>query len=93
MPAAELDGRDRRPRRVLSIQATEPAVYPPLIHGSSLMAEAGWDVTFFAAPFAGNAFEKRRLHAYARCKYHHVSRGLGDEPGLVVSQTEYRVPR
>lgn len=37
-------------RRVLFIQATEPAAYPPLIHASRLMAEAGWDVTFLSAP-------------------------------------------
>src|SRR5262249_1166538 len=42
-----------RPRRVLFIQATEPAGYPPLIHASSLMADAGWEVTFLSAPFDG----------------------------------------
>lgn len=52
MSAADLSLR--RPPRVLFIQATEPAGYPPLIHASSLMAEAGWDVTFLAAPIAGN---------------------------------------
>jgi glycosyltransferase involved in cell wall biosynthesis len=57
MPAIELDRRDQKSRRVLFIQAAEPAVYPSLIHASSLMAEAGWDVTFLAAPFAGNALE------------------------------------
>ena len=44
-------------RRVLFIQATEPANYPPLIHASSLMAEGGWDVTFLSAPFEGNRLE------------------------------------
>jgi glycosyltransferase involved in cell wall biosynthesis len=44
-------------RRVLFIQATEPAGYPPLIHASSLMAEAGWDVTFLSAPFEGHRLE------------------------------------
>jgi glycosyltransferase involved in cell wall biosynthesis len=43
--------------RVLFIQATEPANYPPLIHASMLMAEAGWDVTFLSAPIAGNRLE------------------------------------
>ena len=36
------------------IQATEPAVYPPLINGAMLMAEAGWEVTFLSAPIADN---------------------------------------
>jgi glycosyltransferase involved in cell wall biosynthesis len=52
--------RDRKPRRVLFIQATEPAGYPPLIHASSLMAEAGWEVTFLSAPFEGNRLELPR---------------------------------
>src|SRR5262249_3345778 len=38
--------------RVLFIQATNPGAYPPLIHASLLMAEAGWDVTFVSAPIA-----------------------------------------
>jgi glycosyltransferase involved in cell wall biosynthesis len=41
----------------LFVQATEPAGYPPLIHASMLMAEAGWNVTFLAAPIAGDRLE------------------------------------
>ena len=52
-------GRDAA-KRVLFIQATEPAAYPPLIHASMLMAEAGWDVIFLAAPFEGNRLELPR---------------------------------
>ena len=37
-------------RRVLFVQATNPGAYPPLIHASMLMAEAGWEVTFLSAP-------------------------------------------
>jgi glycosyltransferase involved in cell wall biosynthesis len=44
-------------RRVLFIQATEPAGYPPLIHASMLMAEAGWEVTFLSAPIEGHRLE------------------------------------
>src|ERR1700757_3124321 len=47
-------------RRVLFIQATEPAGYPPLIHASMLMAEAGYEVTFLSAPIADNRFELPR---------------------------------
>jgi glycosyltransferase involved in cell wall biosynthesis len=39
-------------RRVLFVQATNPGYYPPLIHASMLMAEAGWEVTFLSAPIA-----------------------------------------
>lgn len=60
MAEAEFDRRDRGPRRVLFIQATEPACYPPLIHASMLMAEAGWEVTFLSAPFAGRLLELPR---------------------------------
>ena len=41
-------------RRVLFVQATNPGAYPPLIHASTLMADAGWEVTFLSAPIAGN---------------------------------------
>lgn len=54
------DGGNRRSQRVLFIQATEPANYPPLIHASMLMAEAGWEVTFLSAPIEGNRLELPR---------------------------------
>ena len=41
-------------RRILFVQATNPAAYPPLIHASTLMADAGWEVTLLSAPFAGD---------------------------------------
>src|SRR5206468_1316605 len=49
-----------RERRILFIQGTEPANYPPLIHASSLMAEEGWDVTFLSAPIEGHRLELPR---------------------------------
>ena len=60
MPAAEFDQRNGGPRRVLFVQATEPAAYPPLIHASSLMAQAGWEVTFLSAPIEGDRLELPR---------------------------------
>ena len=60
MPAAEFERHDGSPRRVLFVQATEPAAYPPLIHASMLMAEAGWDVTFLSAPIEGTRLELPR---------------------------------
>jgi glycosyltransferase involved in cell wall biosynthesis len=38
--------------RVLFLQATDPAAYPPLLNAGALMAEAGWDVHFLSAPMA-----------------------------------------
>jgi len=43
----------RRNCRILFVQVTEPAIYPPLIHASAMMAEAGHDVAFLAAPYRG----------------------------------------
>lgn len=40
-------------RHALFIQATEPGAYPPLINAAHIMAEAGWQVTFLAAPIVG----------------------------------------
>jgi glycosyltransferase involved in cell wall biosynthesis len=40
-------------RRALFLQCTDPAYYPPLIHASRLMAEAGWHVTFLSMPVRG----------------------------------------
>ena len=48
-------------RRVLFVQATEPAYYPPLIHASMLMAEAGCEVTFLAAPIAGSPLDRKSV--------------------------------
>lgn len=39
-------------RRILFIQATEPAAYPPLINAAMLFADAGWEVAFLGAPSA-----------------------------------------
>ena len=50
-------------RRVLFVQATNPGAYPPLIHASMLMAEAGWEVTFLSAPIAGNRSLCPRIRA------------------------------
>ena len=43
-------------RKVLFIQATEAAGYPPIINAAMLMAERGWRVTVFTAPIAGKPF-------------------------------------
>ena len=39
-----------RRRRILFVQATEAAAYPPIINAAMLMAENDWDVTILTAP-------------------------------------------
>jgi glycosyltransferase involved in cell wall biosynthesis len=60
---------DRVSPRVLFVQATNPGAYPPLIHASTLMADAGWEVTFLSAPFVGDALA---LAPHPRVKIHAV---------------------
>jgi glycosyltransferase involved in cell wall biosynthesis len=56
-------------QRVLFVQATNPGAYPPLIHASMLMAEAGWEVTFLSAPIDG---DELALNPHPRIKIHTV---------------------
>ena len=35
-----------RDRRILYVQYTNPAAYPPLEHSSTILANAGWQVLF-----------------------------------------------
>jgi glycosyltransferase involved in cell wall biosynthesis len=42
-----------RSRRVFFVQVADPALYPPLIHAATLMAEAGWVVSLLSYPIAG----------------------------------------
>jgi glycosyltransferase involved in cell wall biosynthesis len=43
-------------RRILYIQYTNPALYPPLEHSSRLLADAGWDVIFLGTGAEGLCF-------------------------------------
>jgi glycosyltransferase involved in cell wall biosynthesis len=71
-------------RRALFVQATNPGAYPPLIHASMLMAEAGWDVTFLSAPIDGNELV---LDPHPRIKIHEVR----TRPSHVMSKVDYAV--
>ena len=73
---------DQLSSRVLFIQATNPGAYPPLIHASMLMAEAGWEVTFLSAPIADNALS---LAPHPHVKIHAV----GTRPSHVMSKVNY----
>jgi glycosyltransferase involved in cell wall biosynthesis len=71
-------------RRVLFVQATNPGAYPPLIHASTLMADAGWEVTFLSAPIAGNWL--------AMPSHPGVTvRAVGVRPSHVISKLNYAV--
>ena len=41
------------PRKILYLQYTNPAGFPPLQHSSSILAEAGWEVLFLGAAASG----------------------------------------
>src|SRR6516164_1902266 len=85
MPSMRLRAElDRTGPRVLFVQATNPGAYPPLIHASILMAEAGWDVTFLSAPIDGNELA---LDPHPRIKIHEVS----PRPSHVMSKVDYTV--
>jgi glycosyltransferase involved in cell wall biosynthesis len=75
---------DRSSPRVLFVQATNPGAYPPLIHASMLMADAGWDVTFLSAPIDGN---KLALDPHPRIKIHEIP----SRPSHVMSKVDYVV--
>jgi len=69
---------------VLFVQATNPGAYPPLIHASMLMAEAGWEVTFLSAPIDG---DELALNPHPRIKIHAVR----SRPSHVMGKVEYAV--
>jgi glycosyltransferase involved in cell wall biosynthesis len=69
-------------RRVFFVQATNPGAYPPLIHVSTLMANAGWDVTFLSAPFAG---DRLAMPTHPRVKIH----AIRIRPSHVMSNVSY----
>src|ERR1700730_1524905 len=85
MPSMRLRAElDRSSPRVLFVQATNPGAYPPLIHASMLMAEAGWEVTFLSAPIDG---DELALNPHPRIKIHAVR----TRPSHVMGKVEYAV--
>jgi glycosyltransferase involved in cell wall biosynthesis len=80
----EVESSGLRAPRALFLQATEPANYPPLIHASTLMAEAGWEVTLLSAPISGN---RLALPPHPRI----TVRAVGDRPSHAVSKVGYLI--
>src|SRR5262249_35185681 len=46
--------RKPRPRRILYVQFTDPAGYPPLEHSSRILADRGWEVLFLGTGSSSN---------------------------------------
>src|SRR3984893_3597329 len=85
MPSMRLRAElDRSGPRVLFVQATNPGAYPPLIHASTLMAEAVWEVTFLSAQIDG---DELALNPHPRIKIHAVR----TRPSHVMGKVEYAV--
>ena len=53
-------------RRILYLQFTNPAAYPPLLHSSTMLAEQGWEVLFAGAPADGAASFAHPAHQSIR---------------------------
>ena len=47
--------QEARPKRMVYVQYTNPAGYPPLEHSSQILAGAGWKVLFLGTGAAGGA--------------------------------------
>src|SRR5262245_30105514 len=74
----------RGKRRALFVQAANPGAYPPLIHASTLMADAGWEVTFLSAPIADNRLTMP--------SHPHVTvRAVHARPSHVISNVDYSI--
>lgn len=48
-----MNKRHFSPRRILYLQYTNPAVYPPLEHSSRILAQRGWEVLFLGIEVTG----------------------------------------
>src|SRR5947207_14881000 len=70
------------PPRVLFVQLLEAGAYPPIIHASTLMADAGWDVIVLNAPFSGMELQ---FPDDRNIKVRNVSR----RPSFVVRKSDY----
>ena len=51
-------------RRILFVQYTDPAAYPPVQHSSRILAEQGWEVAFLGV--AGSSTRNMQMFPHAR---------------------------
>src|SRR5438477_11852095 len=61
-------GSDRSARRILYVQFTNPAAYPPLEHSARVLADAGWDVMFLGTGALGSDRLEFRSHPRIKVK-------------------------
>jgi glycosyltransferase involved in cell wall biosynthesis len=55
-------------RRILYVQYTDPAAYPPVEHSSRLLAQRGWEVLIFGSGSFGNLKIRLSRHPRIRVK-------------------------
>lgn len=61
-------------KRILYIQYTNPAGYPPLEHSSRILADAGWQVLFLGTGALGAAALRFPPHSNVRVRLLKLSR-------------------
>ena len=66
-------------RRILYIQFTDPAAYPPIEHSSGLFAERGWEVFMVGMDSAGALNLKLPVHPRMQVKNLGSSKADGDK--------------
>ena len=62
-------------RRILYIQFTDPAAYPPIEHSSGIFAERGWEVSILGNASAGELPLTLPVHPRMRFKKFGFVRG------------------
>ena len=67
-----------RARRILYVQYTNPAGYPPLEHSAMILARQGWEVAFAGAGI--DTVERLRLPAHPNILVHQLPPGTGRRP-------------
>src|SRR5215470_7726432 len=66
--------------RILYVQFTNPAGYPPLEHSSRILAARGWDVLFLGTgAFGAHGLQFRSCPRIRTKKLHLVSTGAGQK--------------
>jgi glycosyltransferase involved in cell wall biosynthesis len=70
-------------KRIVYIQYTNPAAYPPLTHSSAILAERGWEVLFLGITALGAAAFTLPVHRGIR------ARRLGGTSGGSLSSIKY----
>src|SRR6516165_5639883 len=62
------DRAARRIQRILYVQYTNPAAYPPLEHSSRILADAGWEVLFLGTGAYGANSLRFPVHPHVTVK-------------------------